>query len=273
MKKLIATLFCCHFAFGAISDGVAITVNNEPITLFEIAKNSSTNSVSKAQAADSLINDLLFHQELKKNNISVDMLEIQERIELIAKNQNLTSASLKEKIKSQNQNYDDFVTQIKDQMMREKFIQKIVRQNIKIANEEDLKLYYENNPTKFQSAQSFEVTQYSSKNRQNLNTAVGSVLSKVENVEKTNFSLQSSEINPQLLGLLNETQDGTFTPIFNAGEKYVSFLVTKKINVATMEFEKSKDKIFEIVMKQREDAFLKEYFNKIRLNAKIQIIR
>jgi parvulin-like peptidyl-prolyl isomerase len=271
MKKLIAILFCCNFVFGAITDGVAIIVNNEPITLFEISKNSSTSS--KAQAADALINDLLFKQELKKNNISVDMLEVQERIELIAKNQNLTALSLKEKIKSQNQNYEDFVSQIKDQMVREKFIQKIVRQNIKVANDEDLKLYYENNQAKFQNAKSFDVTQYSSANKQNLSSAVSSVLSKVENVEKTNFSLQSSELNPQLLALLNETTEGTFTPIFNAGDKFVSFLVTKKLNITTTEFEKSKDKIFEIIMKQREDAFLKEYFNKIRLNAKIQIIR
>jgi IS1 family transposase len=51
------------------------------------------------------------------------------------------------------------------------------------------------------------------------------------------------------------------------------FLINKKEGEIIESFESVKEKIFNIVMGQREQKFLKEYFEKLKITADIKVIR
>lgn len=273
MKKIIGFLLFVDLLFGGIVDGVAISVNGEPITLYEIDDLKVKNNISKTEAADKLIGDILYQVELKKNNIAADMFETQNYIENVAKSQNLTILEFKEKLKQSSQSYEKFVEQIKKQIEYEKFVAKVVRPNIKIASEDDLKLYFENNQNKFQSATGFDVIQYSAKDKNLLSKFIANPLLKLENIEKAELSLDAKNLNPQIRAILTEASEGAFTQIFPANEGFLTILVNKKNGLQKIEFESAKNQIFETIMKQREDSYIKEFFNKMRLTAKIEVIR
>lgn len=275
-KIIFTIMFAFIFAntaIAGITDAIAIVVNNKPITLFEIDNTMMQNKSTKAIAAEKLINDILYKDELIKNNISTDIFEIESYIEKMAKRENAGIIEYKAMLKQKYPNYEQFLDQIKQQISHEKFVSKIARTNLKVATDEDLKIYYENNLGKFQVANSFEIIQYASKSKSDLQNLQASPLKQFESIEKTSYSLEQQNLNQQIKYLLNETNEGTFTPIFVANNSFVTIFVSKKNGVAQIEFEKVKDKIFEIVMSSREDAFLKEYFNKLRITAKIEIIR
>lgn len=273
MKKIIGFLLFVDLLFGGIVDGVAISVNGEPITLYEIDDLKVKNNMSKSEAADKLIGDILYGVELKKNNIAADMFETQNYIESLAKAQNLTILDFKEKLKQSGQNYEMFVAQIKKQIEYEKFVAKMVRPNIKIATEDDLKLYYENNSKKFQTASSFDVIQYSSKDQNTLVAFLKNPLVKLENIQKLPLLIDANSLNPQIKAVLNETSESSFTQVFPTNDGFIALYINKKNDFKKIEFENAKNQIFELIMKQREDSYIKEFFNKMRLSAKIEVIR
>lgn len=273
MKNLLALALFANFMYAGMVDAIAVIVNNQPITLFEIDEKMQTNKISKQEALRVLIDDILYKETLKQNNISADIFEVENYIEAMAKKENTGIIEFKAMLKQKYPNYEDFLEQIKKQISHEKFISKVARSQIKLATDEDLKIYYENNKNKFQVASSFEILQYSSKVRNDLVKLQSSPNSSIEGIDKNSFVLDQKNLNAQVKYLLNETKEGAFTPIFVANNKFVTILVNKKNGVEQLAFENVKDKIFDNVMRTREDIFLKEYFNKIRITAKIEIIR
>ena len=103
-----------------------------------------------------------------------------------------------EKFKStikQNQNYDTFINNIKKRILNRKLISKIAIGKLKMATDEDMKIYYENNIQQFKK---------------------------------------------------------------------------NKNSIHVVPFKEVKNKIFNIIMSQREQKYLKEYFKKLKLKADIK---
>ncbi len=106
-----------------------------------------------------------------------------------------------------------------------------MRGNIKIATQEDLEIYYNNNKAQFASASKFEVTQFASKNKLSLNQIMQNPSAKLQDVDTQNLSLEQGSIDGQIKYLLNSTNTKAFTPIFTANQHYVTLLINKKKRV------------------------------------------
>ncbi|MDZ7818716.1 MAG: hypothetical protein U5K55_08895 [Aliarcobacter sp.] len=65
-----------------------------------------------------------------------------------------------------------FEDEAKNSVIRQKLVQKIVKGQLAIATQEDMELYYEKNKNQFLTANTFEIIQYSSKNKASLITAL-----------------------------------------------------------------------------------------------------
>lgn len=50
-------------------------------------------------------------------------------------------------------------------------------------------------------------------------------------------------------------------------------MIVQKENQQTIAFEDVKDRIFNIIMQDREKTYLKDYFEKLKLSADIKIVR
>ena len=70
---------------AGLVDGIALVVNEEPITLYDIDKKMLESNLSKKDAVSLLIDELLYEQELRKYNIEVDIFDVNNYIEKIRK--------------------------------------------------------------------------------------------------------------------------------------------------------------------------------------------
>ena len=272
-KLLISLLLGSTLSFAGVVNGIALTVNGEPITLYDIEKTVSKEGLSKGKAVNKLVDEILFDQLVQENNITADVLEVNNYIEKLAASKGMDVYSFKSIIKQQFSDYEEFEKQAKEAVIREKLISKVVKGNIKVATTEDMKLYYENNIHKYKAAKTIDVVQYSSKSRQALLKTKSNPLFVSKKVAKNEVSLDTKRLNPQMLYILNQTKKGSFTPIFTANSAFNTLFVKDKKGVTNLEFNTVKNQIFREIMTQREKKFLKNLFEKQRLTADIKILR
>ncbi len=275
MKKLLTTLLLsATIASAELIDAVALTVNDDAITLYDIEVRALQTQGDKNAAVSTLVDELLYEQELKKYNIEATLFDVNAYLEKLAASNGLDLYAFKAIIKQKYEDFSLFEEETKQRILREKLVQKLVRGNVKVATEEDLELYYDNNEEQFATAASFEITQYSSKNRQALAQIIQNpMLTFGDSVKKDELSLDQEDLNPQMKYLLNSTEVNAFTPIFTADQNYVTVLINEKDGENIEDFESVKNRIFSIIMEDREKKYLKEYFEKVKLTADIKVIR
>ena len=274
MYKLFLTLLVSSgISFAGIVNGVALTVNDQPITIYDIDKTVSINKISKNEAVGLLIDKALYEQAVSQNNITADVFDVNEYIEKLAKANGMDLYSFKAIVKQKYGNYSDFEEEAKDAVIRQKLIQKIVKGQLAVATQEDMELYYEKNKGQFSTSKAYDVMQYTSKNKASLTNAINNPMVIAADVEKTPLKLGVQSLQPQMQFLLNDTKLNTFTPIFTANKQFVSLFVIKKEGTTSLDFETVKAKIFNDMMSLREKKYLKDYFEKQKLTADIKIVR
>lgn len=272
-KFFLSLLVGSSLTYAAMINGVALTVNDEPITLYDIDRTMVVNKVSKNEAVSYLVDKILYDQVVQENNITADVFDVNDYIEKLANANGMDVYTFKSIVKQKYPDYAVFEEEAKNAVIRQKLVQKIVKGQLAIATEEDMQLYYEKNQNQFSTAKSFDVIQYSSKNKAALIETLKNPLSVSSEVQRAPISLETRSLQPQMQYLLNETKLNSFTPIFTADKQFVSLFLVKKNGVTTLPFESVKAKIFNDIMTTREKKYLKDYFEKQKLTADIKVIR
>lgn len=274
MKKTLYTLcLLTSISFAQISNGIAFSVNEEALTTFDIQEKMQEARVSKQEAVNLLIDGLLYTQELANKNISVDIFDINNYLEKIAARNGMDLYTFKSIIRQKYKDYSVFEEETKKTILKEKLTQSLVRGNIKVASDEDMKIYYENNKHIFTSAVEINVRQYASKNKKALQAIKNNPMLQLKGVDIKNVKLRQQDLNSQLKYIINNTKTKNYTPIFTANKQFVMFYLVEKIGTESLAFEEVKNRIYSVLMKKREKSFLKDYFEKLKLNADIKIVR
>lgn len=269
---LVFSISICSLLSSTIN-GIAITVNNAPITIFDIKEDMQKRKVDENSSVSYLIDKLLFEELVKENSISVDIFEIDEYIQKLAASNGMDIYSYKSIIKQEYPDYSKFENDVKESVIRQKLIQKLVRGQLAIATQEDVKLYYEKNLSKYQTAKYFNVTQYSSTNKEDLLQKISNPMKVLTSVKNSDIKISSSDVHAQLQYVLTTTNISSFTPIFVANNQFISLYIKSKEGNVALNFEIVKDKIFTEIMEQRERVFLENYFEKQKLKAEIKVLR
>ena len=272
-KLFISLVISSGISFAAMINGIAIIVNDEPITLHDIDKTMSVNKVGKNEAVSYLIDKILYDQLVQENNISADIFEINEYIEKLANSNGMDVYTFKSVVKQKYPDYAVFEGEAKNSVIRQKLVQKIVKGQLTIATQEDMELYYEKNKNQFLSANTFQVIQYTSKNKASLISAIKNPMIIPDDVQRDSTTLETQKLPAQMQFLLNETKENSFTPIFTANKQFVALFVQKKQGSSALGFESVKAKIFNDIMSTREKKYLKDHFEKQKLTADIKIVR
>lgn len=272
-KLLLSLILASTFSLAGLVNGVAIVVNDDPITLYDIDQAMVENNVNKNQAVSLLVDKILYKQLVKKNNITADVFDVNAYIEKLAASNGMDVYAFKSIIKQRYSDYSVFEEEAKSAVIRQKLLAKIVKGQLKIANEEDMKIYYENNQNKFTTAKTVELVQYAARNKGVLLNTIKNPLLVPADVKRTTLSLKMKDLDPQLQYLLNSTKVGSFTPVFTASRAYNALYIIKKDGTAILDYETVKSKIFTEIMSVREKKYLKDYFEKEKLTADIKIVR
>ena len=272
-KLFLSLIISSGISFASMINGIAIIVNDEPITLYDIDKTMAVNHVGKNEAVSYLIDKVLYDQLVKENNISADVFDINDYIEKLANANGMDLYAFKSIVAQKYPDYSVFENEAKNAVIRQKLVQKIVKGQLAIATQEDMELYYEKNKKQYLTANNFEVMQYTSKNKASLIKTIKNPLLLSDDVQREPLTLNIASLQAQMQYLLNETKENSFTPIFTANKQYVSLFILKKQGSAPLAFESVKAKIFNDIMSLREKKYLKDHFEKQKLTADIKIVR
>jgi hypothetical protein len=256
-------------------NGVSVVVKGEPITLYDIKEEMSILNVDAAQATDILIRKKLEEAEINERKISVSSSEVYDDIKKIAsmnkmsidefydvvRNSNgLTSTELKEKTK--------------EKLLSQKLYASIAYSSLDVPGEEEIKEYYELHKEQFTHPSAFDVVIYSSQNRDALQKKRTTPLYHSDEIRIDEQTLPYDRLPPELLQMLKNTKEKSFTPIFqDTNALYTSFYLKEIQSSKETSYESVKEQIINMIMSQKREQVLGDYFARLRNNADIQIIR
>jgi len=272
MKKLIL-LGCIAlgtFAQCKVVDGIAMIVNGEAVTTSEIRALQKQTSLTKKQAVDLLIQDRLQKSAMKK--ITIPESDIDTRISQIAAQNNLTVPKMQKVLKQQGTSWSKYRRSIKESLKKQKFYREKVAATVVKPSEDELKLFYENHKKKFIIPRSLSMIEYSAGSEATLKQFL-QTKKKGRNVKSRSVEKSTSKLNSALLGMLLQTQNGSFTRPFNAGDRFITYKIISRNGHRAMSFENAKGIVAGRWMQQQQGKALKDYFEKMKTNADIRIVR
>jgi hypothetical protein len=271
-KVLFLSLVSGSILQAGLVNAISIIVNDDIITLVDIDNKMTKEHISKEKATQILVDEILYKQALKKQNVSVDDMDVENYIELLAKQNKMKVYEFKNAIKQQ-KDYEKFKEDIKKQILHQKLLQSIAANNLKRVSEDDMKIYYKNNISLFVKTLKTDVKVYSSLSKIDLEKIKNNPMLVNNNVNIQDMTLEDSKINPQIRYILASTKEKSFSSIFKNKKIFNMFFVVKKYDEKRIPFEEAKNKIFEVMMKKRENEYLKNYFETLKMTANIKVLR
>ncbi len=253
--------------------GIAMTVDNEPITLSEIKTFQQQNRLSKEDAVNALVQKKLEEEAVRAAGIFVNPMEIDKEVEFFAKKNGIDIAGLKAELSKQGTSFEKFRADIAAKLKRDKLYKKIIGTRLKQADDASLRAYYDAHKKEFKLPGNIKVIEYTSTDGRALQMIQMNPMMNQENVKMKEKTIEAAKTNPKLFALLLQTPETTFTQIINTGKAFVMFFVKEKGHDRVLGFDKVKQNIFARVMKEKEQALLIEYFEKKKSEATIKIIR
>jgi peptidyl-prolyl cis-trans isomerase SurA len=157
-----------------VVSGIAVLVNDEPITTYDLAKEQEALKSGMADASslatpsamaqlrqaalDSLVNKKLIAQKVKELDIKVSDEEVRQAIEDVKKTNNITEENLRAALAARGISFDEYKAQLKEQLERLRLISLEVRSKIQVSKKE-IQDYYAAHAGSFQVDEAFHARQ------------------------------------------------------------------------------------------------------------------
>jgi len=271
MKKIfIIVSLLVAISQAKMINAIAIVVEGEPITTAEVKAVQTQMNVSKSKAQDMLIDNRLQKASMKGINITEDEIDL--RISKIAKKNNLTVKKMQKELKKQGMPWNKFRDQIETSLKKQKFFRLKIAKIIPTPSTDELKLYYKKHPDMFKLPSSITATQYSAKSKKHLLAFLKNSSNK-KFIKEGDITYSGEELTPQLMSIFMDVPIGSYTSIFNNGSRFVVFRVDGHGVGEIKPFSQVQYKVAAAWRREQQTKTIKEYFQKIRRDAIIEIIR
>ena len=256
-------------------DGVALLVQDEPITMLEITNAMAESHLDQAKTIDILVRKKLEDQEVKSRKITVTEDEVIDEIKKMAAQNNMTVAQFYDAVaSSQNLTSEQVQKEIKERLQSQKLFQAIAYVKMDEPDAQEIKNYYELNKAKFNHPQSFKTIIYESKKQNLLQQKIDNPMFYSPEIGNKEQTFEYSKIAPQLAELLEKTPINKFSDIIpNGKDGFVSFYMQEIEQNKDVKLEDIKAQIENMIMADKREQVLKEYFDRARLNANIKTLR
>jgi len=271
MKKflLLGFIVLQTLAYARMVDGVALIVEGEAVTTAEINAVKKQMRISKKQAIDILIQDRL--QKSAMRDIFVDEFTVDKQIASIAKQNNLSIKKMQKIIKKQGTPWRKYRQSIKESIQKDRFFNERVASSIPSPSESELKRFYQKNKSAFSVPSSFRLIEYSAKTEKAMNAFL--LHKKKKNIKSRTLTKKTKNLSSSILNALLQSNKGSYTPSFNAGDKCIAYKVLSKSGRTSMPYEASRSAVEARWKQSQRGKAIKNYFNKVRTQADIQILR
>ncbi|MBD3789223.1 MAG: peptidyl-prolyl cis-trans isomerase [Campylobacterales bacterium] len=271
MKKIFSLLVIgiAVFAQAKMVDGVALIVEGEAVTTAEIRAVEQQLHLSKEKAIDLLITDRL--QKAAMKNVVVTDDEVDTKIGEIAAQNAISVEQMQQILEARGTPWTKYRSSIQEAMKKEKFFKETIIKSIPEPSDDELKIFYKNHKNEFMLPSQINVVEYSTASKEAMQRFLQT--GDTQGIKSRSLTQKSNELNPMLLGMLSQTPNGALTRPFNAGDKYIVFKVLSKSGQSGMSFESARNAVIGKWREQQQNKAIKDYFEKMKTNADVQIIR
>ncbi len=273
-KFLLTSLLLASFLEAkTLLNGISVIVNNQPITLFEIHTLVKQKNLSTKDALDLLVQKSLKDAEVERLGIRASEYEVSAAIDEIDKRNSMNPYELLKLMKSKGVSEEEYKENIANGIKNKKLFERIFKNKFSEPTKEQLRNYYENNKEKFSQAQTYNVTKYISKTQTGLMRSLQNPMAPNMGVNIENQTLHVRNLDKKTLYFLNQTKVGTFTPMIRTSNGYIAYLVKDKMGTVVLPFKKAKSLAREYMIKSNEKDVIDGYFNKLKADANIEVLR
>lgn len=275
MKKFIFLAFIAVFyARAQFVDGIVAVVENEPITDYEIKTLMEKDSISPNIALNKLIREKLELSRIKTMNLEANDFEVKDQIKQIAKVNNLSVEELKKDMAKKGLSFEEFKKNISRNMAKERLYSIILSQPNENINAQNARRFFEKHKNEFASYRYFKVVKYESTDPKALQTMIQNPMFVQYGVKIENLTLDASTLPTELNYILLNTPNGKFTSILNDQKGgFLMFLVSEKSGAYIPEFKLVERQVAQAMIEQERNVIIENYFNKMRSNADIRLIK
>lgn len=154
---------------GKVINAIAAVVNDDIITLYEInleaspviretEKKTALDAAARSQIRrtmlDRLVEKKLIEQKIKELNVKVSEEEVRQSIEDVKKQNNMTQEALVSALAAQGLSFDQYRSQLMEQLEKLKLVSMEVRSKIQVG-ESEMREYYDANRAKYTEEEIF----------------------------------------------------------------------------------------------------------------------
>ena len=277
MQKFFLTLLLAPFLFSAETavGGIAITIDDEVITLYEIKQEQALSHRSVKKTVDQLIRLKLEHIEAKERHIKVTNQEVLDDLKQMAKNNNMSLPQLYDAMNSsKNLSESQVKEKTKEKLLKDKIFNAIAMSEMEEPTDDEVKEYYELHLNDYTAPKSIDVTLYSSKSKKDLQQKMSNPMLYLPSVSTENIELETAKINPRLAEILIKTKENTFSPILPQGQDaHMAFYIVQKKEMNTPALSLVRPQVENKIMENKREQILGEHFQRMRINANIKVLR
>lgn len=275
MRPLLLSTLLASFLWSAPIGGVAVLVKNTPITLYEVQQEMKQSNTSAQQSADTLIRKKLEQLEAVEKKITVSSAEIQEEVERMAKQNNLSMEQFYNAMQTvRGLSEKELKAKVEESIKGQKLYNAIAFSKMAQPTPGEEAEYYQLHLDDFSRPESFSVTVYTAASQEALQAKIADPMRNIEGIGSKDETISYSAINPQLAQILNKVPQGNFSAILPNGQNgFMSFYIREKNNVVTENLESSRPAIANAIMGEKRNQVLNDYFTRLRLSADIKVVR
>ncbi|TKX28686.1 peptidylprolyl isomerase [Campylobacter estrildidarum] len=271
MKKILLSFyFFANLASANTIDAIAVVVDKEPITTYDIKQTMKNLNISKDKALQILINKKIEKSQMRRFGIFTSELELDNAIDKMLSQNNITLDTLKANLKIKGQTYKQFRENFKQDLEKRKLYEQIANTAKIDFSDIGAQNFFEQHQDKFSIFTEIAVKIYTSKNvkfLESLKTSKNTML-KAENA-----ILTPNNADPRLLSLLSQIPIGQFSPILNSKNGYQIYKVENKNGMQTPEFEQIKNEVLNVYVGEQRQNYIQDYFDKLHSKINIEYLR
>lgn len=275
LKRLKMRIFLLLFMIFALSyarqiNAIALTVDQEIITEYEISKLMQEKKISKQEAINELIDDKLELAEIKKYKIFVNEFELENEMNKMLMQSNSSLNQLKANLSKKD--FQKAKENFKKQLEKRRLYEALVSAYKVDTSEQGLRSYYDSNPDDFVIFTQISVEVLSSSEASELEKLKTSKR-KAASIQSENVILSPQNSDIRLLDFLSRLKPGEYTPIMQNNDIFMMYKVKNKEQAQTLPFDEIKSEITNLYASKQRDEYLSDYFNKLRAKADIKYLR
>ncbi len=275
MLKYLSPLLVTTLLYANTVGGIAVLVQNEPITLFEIKEFMSSENLEHDQAVKLLIRKKLEEIEIKERNINVTPPEILAEIDVMAKQNNMDRDQFYMAMdQSRGISQRELKVKVKENLLKKKLYNAIAFSKLSQPTKEEITEYYHLHEEKFARPESFDVIVYHAASAEQLQQKIANPMFYSRDVQSEEATIQYSAIDPNLANMLHQSKSNAFTQIIqNPQGGYMSFFIKDKSATTTANFDAYANEVTAAIMESKRNQILNDYISRLKINVDIQRLR